>query len=251
MSALHRWTLPALLALASTALGGCFFIDDPDWRGYDPVIYDTAETYWLCDYDAAAHDYYWEYQASVHDPDGNSDIRFVDVEFYSSYDGAWVDTVSLFDEGGGIWGAWSMERETNLFCGEAYDAVFYAEDYAGNSDSLVVSNYTHAPVISESPSQTWTDCYDDGMAWVFEFQALVDDGDGFDDVDYVTVSFYEYSTGLEAGTYTLNAEGGGYWGGWIEEGNGNSLYCGERYEVVFYAEDYAGNWDRFSYVWQG
>ena len=38
-------------------------------------------------------------------------------------------------------------------------------------------------------------------------------------------------------------------GGWIEEGNGNSLYCGESYNVTFYAEDLYGATDVFSFDW--
>jgi hypothetical protein len=248
-----RWMIPTLASMLwAMSLGGCFFvIDDPHDYGSDPVVYDNGDTFWFCEYDAPNHDYYWEYQAEVWDADGLGDIRQVDVTFYDSWSGDYVDQVEMFDEGGGIWGAWSWERETALYCGDVYDVVFYVEDWDGNSDSLVLGDAHNAPSISESPIDTWADCFESGHDWVFEFQAVINDADGFTDVDRATVSFANYSTGTIDGEYTLNYEGDGLWGGWIEEGNGNNLYCGDMYEVTFYAEDVYGLFDTFTYTFSG
>jgi len=249
-----KWMAPTLLVLVSSlSLGGCFYTDNDDHRyGSAPVVRNSGDTFYFCDYDPQEHDYYWEYQAEVHDADGLGDIYAVDVTFYHAFSGAFVDRVDLFEEAGGIWGAWSWERETQLFCGDDYEVVFYVEDYDGNSDSLTMGGGgggNQAPVISESPADTYADCYEDAHDWVFEFQAHVGDVDGFEDVSRVKVTFVDTISGYEAGVYDLNFEGGGYWGGWIEEGNGNALYCGDSYDVIFYAEDSQGNWDSFSYYW--
>lgn len=249
-----RWIFPMVFASAmALGLGGCFFIHDDDpYHGSAPRIEDNGGTFYFCEYDVHANDYYWEYQASVWDGDGSQDIRFVDVTFYDAYTGNFVDQVELFEEGGGIWGAWSYERETNLWCGDPYEVVFYAEDYAGNSDTLVYGGggtHNGAPIISQSPADTWADCFDAGGYWAFEFQAFVDDPDGVTDVDYVQVTFDDLWDGYTAGSYTLNYEGGGFWGGWIEEGNGNDLYCGNPYAVTFYAEDLYGAANSFTFDW--
>ena len=248
-----RWMTPVFaMMLGFGGLSGCIFVvDDDGYREHAPRIHEGIDTYWFCEYDAASHDYYWEYQAEVSDADGLGDIQYVDITFYDAFTGDYVDQMDLFDEGGGIWAAWSWERETNLFCGEAYDVMLYVEDRDGNSDSLFVSDSAYAPTISGSPADTWADCYQDGHGWVFEFQTQVHDPDGQDDVDYVTVTFVDYFTGEEDGYYTLNHEGNGFWGGWIEEGNGNGLYCGDDYTVVFYAEDRSGLSDTLSYDWIG
>jgi len=250
-----RWMgSAAFLATMAFTMSGCFFIDDDDHHGYHgsaPVVENNDYTYFFCEYDAYYNDYYWEYQASVWDADGLGDIRFVDVTFYDLYSGSYVDQVQLFDEGGGIWGAWSLERETNLWCGEPYEVVFTVEDYSGLSDSLVYGGGVHnaAPLIGTSPHDTWVDCFNNGGHWAWEFQAFVDDMDGFDDVGFVEVTFTNLWDGHIDGSYSLNYEGGGFWGGWIEEGNGNSLYCGESYNVTFYAEDLYGATDVFSFDW--
>lgn len=247
-----RWLTPLFVAMLGTSLGGCFvFVDDDDYDGHAPRVHEGVDTYWFCEYDASNHDYYWEYQAEVSDADGLGDIQYVDVTFYDAYTGQFVDQMELFDEGGGIWAAWSWERETDLFCGDNYEVMFYAEDWEGNSDSLYLDNAASAPAISTDPMETWTDCYQDGHVWMFEFQTVVSDHEGFEDVDYVTVTFVDYQSGEERGYYTLNYEGGGMWGGWIEEGNGNDLYCGDDYTVVFHAEDRSGLFDNFHYDWLG
>ena len=247
---LKRYSLSIVFfASIGLGLGGCVFVvDEPHDYGHSPAVYDSGATYWFCEWDTHQHDYYWEYQAEVYDADGLGDLRLVDVTFYDTYTGAYVDQVELFEESGGIWGAWSWERETRLYCGEAYDAVFYVEDWNGNSDSLVLSEVINAPSISENPIDTWVDCFESGHDWMFEFQTRVSDADGFADVEWVVASFYDYYTGDLAGEYTLNWEGDGYWGGWIEEGNGNALYCGDAYDVTFYAEDASGLFDSFSFT---
>jgi len=250
---LERYLLPlfSLMALVvGTTMGGCIFVleDDPHSYGHAPRVVNSGDTYWFCEYDAAQHDYYWEFQAEVDDEDGVGDIYVVDVTFYDAYTGEWVDTIPMFEETGHIWGSWTWERETYLYCGDAYDVVFYVEDWEGNSDSLVLSDEVSAPAISESPVDTWVDCYESGHDWLFEFQAYVDDADGYGDVDWVTVTFIDDVTGAIDGEYTLNYEGDGYWGGWIEEGNGNGLYCGDIYDVSFYAVDRTGLSDTFTYT---
>ena len=250
----HLPTFSFVLLTAGIWMGGCIFVidDDPDSYGHAPRVVDSGDTYWFCEYDATYHDYYWEFQAEVDDADGLSDIYLVDVAFYDAYTGDLVDSLELFEEHGGIWGAWTWERETTLYCGDAYDVVFYVEDWAGNSDSLFLTDTASAPAIRESPVDTWVDCYDAGVEeWLFEFQAVVNDADGFTDVDWVTVTFAEYVTGAIAGEYTLNYEGDGIWGGWIEEASAtNTLYCGLgfEYDVTFRAADRSGLTDTFTYL---
>jgi len=95
-----------VLLVVGSAMGGCIFVldDEPHSYGHAPRVVNSGDTYWFCEYDAAQHDYYWEFQAEVDDADGVGDIYIVDVTFYDAYTGDWVDTIPLFEETGHIWG---------------------------------------------------------------------------------------------------------------------------------------------------
>lgn len=139
----------APVTAAALLLQGCFiFVDDfdddddddyepPPAVNYEPEI-DSAETWWFCDYDEGADDYFFEFQASVRDPDGDWDVQYVDVTVYRADTDLEFGSWSLMDEGDGIWGGLVWERESELYCGEPVDVVFETWDYDGAYDSMTL-----------------------------------------------------------------------------------------------------------------
>jgi len=221
--------------------------DDADATdGVSPVVLDSANTYWLCQYDPAQQDFFWEAQAEVED--AQNDVVTVTAVFLPEV-GQWVTQLPLESQGDGTWHGTGWEAELGLDCGGSYDVLFEAVDEAGNMGSLLLTGDDPGPSIVESPTDTWVTCYEVEHEWVFEFQAIVDDPDGADDVTSVSIAFEDYYSGDDMGDSSLSYEGGGVWGSWIAEGDGNDLYCGDAYNVTFTAVDSTGLTDLFIYPW--
>lgn len=145
---LHTLVPLVLLALATTSLSGCFVFLDDDDDDYNPPppapvnavpIFDAGASYWLCDYDSYADDYFFEFQAAVDDADGYHDVQYVDASVFLADDPTYmIDTFSLIYESDGIWGGLVWERESDLFCGEAVDVLFEAWDSYGDKAELLI-----------------------------------------------------------------------------------------------------------------
>ena len=146
---LNLMSILALLLVATSGLSGCFvFIDEPvdDDDAYAPPppvnhapVFDGNDSWWLCDYDGARDDYFFEFQAVVDDLDGWTDIEFVDVSIFLADDPNYmVDSFELLNEGQGVWGGLIWERESDLFCGGAVDVLFEAWDNFGDKSELLI-----------------------------------------------------------------------------------------------------------------
>ena len=148
-----RWlntTLSTLLfALTLLALQGCFIFvdrdDDDDDDDDDYTVVENAapavldgfdDTWWECAFSDNQGDYYWEFQATVDDLDGLSDIAWVDVFVYVDDREVLLDDFGLLDEGSGIWGGLVWEVDSNLRCGERVDVLFQVGDLRGDTDEL-------------------------------------------------------------------------------------------------------------------
>ncbi len=137
-----------LLTVATSGLSGCFiFVDDNDDPAPPPApvavnhapVFDGNDSWWLCEYDPYADDYYFEFQAVVDDLDGWGDVAFVDTTVFLAGDHSYVvDTFELVYEGQGVWGGLMWERESNLFCGEAVDVLYEAWDSYGELSDLLI-----------------------------------------------------------------------------------------------------------------
>ena len=140
--------LAALTTLA--LLPGCFiFVDDYDddddttvivveESNHAPEIL-AGDTWWVCDFDAAADAYFFEFQASVDDLDGLGDVEFVDVTVLDAITEEQLDSFGLIYEGDTIWGGLIWEDESNLFCGEEVDVIIEAWDRDDGYDRMVLS----------------------------------------------------------------------------------------------------------------
>lgn len=139
----------ALLALATSALSGCFvFVDDDD----DDVIVveepvyvnsvpeiDAGDSWWQCDWSDQREDYWFEFQAHVDDFDGPRDVQYVDATVFLADDPDYmVDTFALLYESDAIWGGIVWEAESNLYCGEAIDVLIEAWDSHGDKAELLI-----------------------------------------------------------------------------------------------------------------
>jgi hypothetical protein len=140
----------SLLCLSLILLPGCFvFIDDvdhdhededvspPPEPNYDPEI-DRDGTWWLCDYDEIADDYFFEFQAVVDDWNGEWDVTYVEVTIFEAGWDYQIDGFSLIHEQDNTWGGLAWERESELFCGEPIDVLFEAWDYDGAYDTFML-----------------------------------------------------------------------------------------------------------------
>lgn len=94
--------------------------------------------------------------------------------------------------------------------------------------------------------ETWWRCdLDTQMAeYFFEFQALVDDADGLEDVEYVDITVFDAETGQTIDGFSLINEGDGVWGGLVWESE-SALFCGEAIDVLFEAWDLYEGYDSF------
>lgn len=139
-----RALLSSLFALVFTP--GCIFlIDDPDppeeptpepFVNSEPVFIGDG-TYWHCEQDDASGDFYFDFQAEVHDDDGDVEELLVTVYAAGDLDTV-IDDFEIFYEGAGIWGGRVWEGESNLFCTEPIDVAFEAWDSHGGYARLLI-----------------------------------------------------------------------------------------------------------------
>lgn len=81
----------------------------------------------------------------------------------------------------------------------------------------------------------------------FEFQTVVEDGDGPRDVEYVDVTVFDANTEYEVDSFGLLYEDDGMWGGIVWETESDLFeWCGRPIDVRFDAWDYAGDHDAFT-----
>ena len=104
-----------------------------------------------------------------------------------------------------------------------------------------------APRIIES--LTWWTCeyspYEG--SYYFEFQAVVDDADGWSDVSEVNIYFFAPDSASVIDSFSMNYEGEGVWGGmvWEEE---TALYCGEATDAIIEAWDFFDRSDMMTII---
>jgi hypothetical protein len=73
--------------------------------------------------------------------------------------------------------------------------------------------------------------------YYFEFQAVVDDLDGWSDVSDVNIYFFEPSSASVLDSYSMHYEGEGVWGGLVWEDE-SLLFCGDATDAIIEAWDY-------------
>lgn len=120
--------------------------------------------------------------------------------------------------------------------------IFLEEEVYDDDDA-----YERPPVVNHGPlfdgNDSWWLCdYDEVRDdHFFEFQAVVDDLDGFTDVQYVDASiFLAEDPTYMVDTFGLVYEGDAVWGGLVWERE-SDLFCGEAVDVLFEAWDSYGD----------
>jgi len=137
-----------LAALSLSLLPGCFIFvgesdDDDDYNepppevNYEPEI-DAEASWWFCDYDEQADDYFFEFETWVDDWDGDWDVDFVEVTILEAGWNYEIDGFTLIHEDEAQWGGLVWERESELYCGEPIDVRFEAWDRSGAYDSFTL-----------------------------------------------------------------------------------------------------------------
>ena len=117
----------------------------------------------------------------------------------------------------------------------------FVDDYDPDPDP-----YQPPPGVNPAPlfdgNDSWWLCGYDEIRddYFFEFQAVVDDLDGWMDVQYVDVTVFLADDDYVVETFSLVSEGDGYWGGLMWERESN-LFCGEAVDVLFEAWDSYGD----------
>jgi len=113
--------------------------------------------------------------------------------------------------------------------------VFLEEDESISISEQVPSNY--APTILSDLS--WWHCdyspFED--EYFFEFQAVVDDLDGWSDVAEVNIYFYDAGSAVARDSFTMHYEGEGVWGGLVWESE-TFLFCGDATDAIIEAWDF-------------
>ena len=103
----------------------------------------------------------------------------------------------------------------------------------------VDSAFLSSPWIDSNDS--WWSCsyspYDD--AFFFEFQAVVDDPEGWYSVDEVTIYFFASGSPNILDSFAMNHEGGDLWGGTVWEQD-SFLFCGDPIDVIIEARNFSG-----------
>jgi hypothetical protein len=139
---LRRFSPFALAVLFGALLPGCFIIVDRD--DDDDVVPNNApliledDTYWFCELNEGIPDYFFEFQAAVDDLDGLGDIDQVEATVYNADSGGMIESVSLIDEGAGVYGGLIWESESPLYCGDPHDVTFEVWDFLGAYDSFTL-----------------------------------------------------------------------------------------------------------------
>gem|GEM_PF-2018128 len=118
------------------------------------------------------------------------------------------------------------------------DDNVYVDDDDDQSQPPVVN---HIPRFDGNDSWWLCDFDEPRDDYFFEFQAVVDDLDGWMDVAFVDVSiFLAEDPTYMVDTFGLLYEGQGVWGGLVWERE-SDLFCGEPVDVLFEAWDNYGD----------
>ncbi len=104
-------------------------------------------------------------------------------------------------------------------------------------DSSSSASFNSDPSIDMNLS--WWTCdyspYDD--AFYFEFQAVVDDADGWYSIDEVIIYFFAPGSPTVLDSFSMNHEGDETWGGMVWEAE-TYLFCGEPVDAIIEARNY-------------
>ncbi len=113
--------------------------------------------------------------------------------------------------------------------------VFLEEEESVSSSEQAPINYQPSIVSDLS----WWSCdyspFED--EYFFEFQAVVDDLDGWSDIAEVNIYFYDAGSPIARDSFAMIYEGEGVWGGLVWE-NETFLFCGDATDVIIEAWDY-------------
>ncbi|MEE2830166.1 MAG: hypothetical protein VX498_13330 [Myxococcota bacterium] len=114
--------------------------------------------------------------------------------------------------------------------------------FDGDDDDDIILNSDPEIIASET---FWVcDLNEQVGDYYFEFQAVVDDLDGVDDVEFVDVTVFDSDFGGVVDTFSLIPEGGGVWGGLVWELESNLFeWCGLPIDVQFEAWDFHNGYD--------
>jgi len=141
---------PLLALPLFLATPACFFILDddreeepeptpsPEPANSAPVI-DSEESFWFCDWDGQAGDYFWEFQAVVWDDDGPRDVDAVEVTIWEAGTSYFVDGFALLQEDDFMWGGLVWESESDLYCGDPVDVEIEAWDSVDHYARLLIA----------------------------------------------------------------------------------------------------------------
>jgi hypothetical protein len=85
-------------------------------------------------------------------------------------------------------------------------------------------------------------------SYYFEFQAVVDDADGWSDVSEVNIYFFASESPSVIDSFSMHYEGEGVWGGMVWEDE-TALYCGEATDAIIEAWDFFDSSDILSILY--
>jgi len=114
--------------------------------------------------------------------------------------------------------------------------------YVDDDDDDDIPFVNELPYILEDEVSTYWSCGLDEMVseYSFEFQTIVGDPDGLNDIDEVFAYVDDADTGEALDSFDLMNEGDGVYGGLVWEDE-SFLYCGEPIDVTFQVWDLHGD----------
>jgi len=106
-----------------------------------------------------------------------------------------------------------------------------------DDNSTAPVDVNHSPTILSD--LTWWTCeFSPSVGeYFFEFQAVVDDLDGWSDVSDVNIYFFETGSPEVLDSYSMHYEGEGVWGGLVWEDE-SFLFCGDATDAIIEAWDF-------------
>lgn len=120
---------PAIVLLL--AVPACVVVVPDD---HPPQVLDAEAR---CGWDPVSDEWIWEFDANVTDRLGPWNVVSVQADAYDGWSGEFVDAIDLDRSRNPYWwDATVFERETRLWCGDAYEIDFVAEDAGGAVDVL-------------------------------------------------------------------------------------------------------------------
>ncbi|MBJ94163.1 MAG: hypothetical protein CMP23_06745 [Rickettsiales bacterium] len=123
--------------------------------------------------------------------------------------------------------------------------VIIEEDDRGEPMPTV---YDDGPQIINALSYWTCDYSSPDARYFFEFQAVVDDPDGWRDVIEVNIYFFETQSARLVSGFSMHDEGEGTWGGMVWEDE-SAMYCGEPMDVIIEAIDQFGERDSLEIIY--